>query len=865
MEKEGKVPELSELPGDGPYRIMSSNLEPTNSDKKGTPAASEYGDSNPSTTTSSGTFIGGSPKIGDDGRVNIDLDSRWVKTLSLLYGASDDKIPDDPPPEYSEISNDADPYSSWPLKLNIVIQIVGSRGDVQPFIALGHELCRYGHRVRIATHNIFEDFVRKSGSQLEFYPIGGNPAELMAYMVKNPGLIPSMESMRAGEIKKKRMMVEEMLDGCWRSCIEPDTLTQDPFVADAIIANPPSFAHVHCAQALGIPVHLMFTMPWTSTRAFPHPLANIWNSKGEESLGNYLSYGIVDWLTWQGLGDVINRWRATIDLEEIAMFDGPSLAETLKVPMTYCWSPALIPKPTDWPPYIDVCGFFFRNPPQYEPPPELSSFINSGSPPVYIGFGSIVLEDPKRITTAILESVQANGFRAIVSRGWSNLGSDGESHKDVLFIGDCPHEWLFQHVAAVVHHGGAGTTACGLLNGKPTTIVPFFGDQPFWGKMVAAAGAGPMPIPQRELNTEILSQAINYCLSNEAVVAAAGIARKMQSEVGVETAARSFHRNLPITNMLCDVNPNLPAAFCFSKGKDKIKLSALAAEVVLARNPTDAKHLTLFESKPVIIESRRWDPITGGGSAVLGTAVDLTTSVTGVFTKPMTEYRDDRKRRAYEESKAESSKSAKEKDDITNEDKSNDDGSSVKMGTSDTSTKKKMSAGQLAGASGMSIAMFAPKALKGMTVDIPLALTDGLKNIPRHYGETPRDHGPVTDFKSGATVAGKTFAWGFIDGLSDVVVKPYQGAQKDGMKGAAKGLGKGVVGLTTKTGAGMFGLFGYTSAGIAKSLRTAIYTKTRKRIAEARHTEGKWLMEKYEDGSAGTENILARFEGLRKR
>lgn len=194
----------------------------------------------------------------------------------------------------------SDRYNAWPVKLNIVIQIVGSRGDVQPFIALGQELRRYGHRVRIATHNVFEDFVRGSGGGLEFYPIGGNPSELMAYMVKNPGLIPSVKSLQAGEIKKKRVMVREMLEGCWRSCIEPDTLTHEPFVADAIIANPPSFAHVHCAQALGVPVHLMFTMPWTSTKAFPHPLANLKNEGGERGLGNYLSYGVVDWLTWQG-------------------------------------------------------------------------------------------------------------------------------------------------------------------------------------------------------------------------------------------------------------------------------------------------------------------------------------------------------------------------------------------------------------------------------------------------------------------------------------------------------------------------------------------------------------------------------------
>lgn len=185
------------------------------------------------------------------------------------------------------------------LKLNIVIQIVGSRGDVQPFIALGNALQSHGHRVRIATHDVFENFVKESF--LEFFPIGGDPAQLMAYMVKNPGLIPQIKTLRDGEIKKKQLMVAEMLGGCWRSCIEDDPVTQEPFVADAIIANPPSFAHIHCAQALGIPVHLMFTMPWSSTKAFPHPLANLHNGSMENpGTANWVSYGVVEWLTWQG-------------------------------------------------------------------------------------------------------------------------------------------------------------------------------------------------------------------------------------------------------------------------------------------------------------------------------------------------------------------------------------------------------------------------------------------------------------------------------------------------------------------------------------------------------------------------------------
>lgn len=231
-----------------------------------------------------------------DGRVDVQVGSRFSRNVEWLMRRSSTRLP-------TEEAHDHGPGLSrprppWNIKLDIVIQVVGSRGDVQPFIALGTELQEHGHRVRLATHATFEHFVSCAG--LEFYPLAGDPAELMSYMVRNPGLIPSMKSMLAGDIQKKRATFSQILDGCWRSCIEANPLTRKPFVADAIIANPPSFAHVHCAQALGVPVHLMFTMPWSSTKAFPHPLANLRYSGSDPSLGNLISYHFVEWMTWQG-------------------------------------------------------------------------------------------------------------------------------------------------------------------------------------------------------------------------------------------------------------------------------------------------------------------------------------------------------------------------------------------------------------------------------------------------------------------------------------------------------------------------------------------------------------------------------------
>lgn len=228
--------------------------------------------------------------LTDDGRVNININQRSRRLTNLLAPAlrqqielQEDTAP--PPPAYIPESLGGEPGQAPPPPLNVVIHVVGSRGDVQPFVALGKVLKEtYGHRVRLATHPTFKDFVTENG--LEFFNIGGDPAQLMAFMVKNPGLMPGFDTLRSGDVGKRRKEIGEMIRGCWRSCIEAgdgfgveatDETVEDwmsgddtsrlrgvspsdqPFVADAIIANPPSFAHIHCAEKLGCPLHIMFT------------------------------------------------------------------------------------------------------------------------------------------------------------------------------------------------------------------------------------------------------------------------------------------------------------------------------------------------------------------------------------------------------------------------------------------------------------------------------------------------------------------------------------------------------------------------------------------------------------------------------
>ncbi len=604
--------------------------------------------------------FGTDAKVGDDGRVNIRIKSQNRKLSSLLTPVlrkQQEGIDQEPAltPPYIPPSLGGDEDEPAPPPMNVVIQVVGSRGDVQPFVALGKVLKdTYGHRVRLATHPVFKDFVREN--DLEFFSIGGDPSQLMAFMVKNPGLMPSFDSLRAGDVGKRRKEVGEYLKGSWRSCYEAgdglgpqatdqsvgdwgpqtgdaDEVTNAPFVADCIIANPPSFAHIHIVEKMGIPLHIMFTMPYSATQAFPHPLANIQSSNADPHLSNYISYALIDMLTWQGLGDVINRFRQkSLGLEPINLVWAPGMLQRLKIPHTYCWSPALIPKPKDWAQHISISGFYFLNlASNYTPDPELAAFLEAGPPPVYIGFGSIVLDDPNAMTQLIFEAVRMTGQRALVSKGWGGMGADELGKPDnVYMLGNVPHDWLFKHVSAVVHHGGAGTTAAGITAGRPTLVVPFFGDQPFWGAMVARAGAGPDPIPHKQLTSEKLAEAIEYCLRPESQERAQELADKIKSENGSDVGAQSFHQFLDVDKLRCNLSPGRVGVWRLKR--TQVRLSAMAACTLGNEGLLDFNDLKLLRSREYETDDGPWDPITGGATAIVGT---MTNMMMGVADMPV--------------------------------------------------------------------------------------------------------------------------------------------------------------------------------------------------------------------------------------
>lgn len=207
------------------------------------------------------------------------------------------------------------------------------------------------------------------------------------------------------------------------------------------------------------------------------------------------------------------------------------------------------------------------------------------------------MDDPDALTQTILDAVLATGQRALISKGWGGLGAECLQHKDIFFLGNCPHDWLFQRVSCVIHHGGAGTTAIGLAMGRPTAVVPFFGDQPFWGALVAANQAGPWPIPFRDLTPERLADAIYKCLAPATIAKAQELSERIRAEDGAEQGVASFHRQLKLNRMRCSLCPDRNAVWRVRK--TKILLSPLAASVLVRGG-----HLDPHDVKLYVIRSR---------------------------------------------------------------------------------------------------------------------------------------------------------------------------------------------------------------------------------------------------------------------
>ena len=484
--------------------------------------------------------------------------------------------------------------------LSIVIMTVGSRGDVQPFIPIARRLATR-HRVRLATHGVFRSLIEGAG--LEFYPLGGDPVALMNHMVRSGGnIIPRRLDRMLVDAPRQRAGIAEILASTWRACTEPDPDRPGApaFTADLIIANPPSFGHIHCAEALSVPLHMIFTMPWSPTTVYPHPFAGH-DAGHDQPVQNFLSYGAVDLAVWTGILDLVNAFRRdTLGLDPVSLVEGAGILEDHGVPFTYLWPDALMPRPADWPANVELANFtFYDQAHGYQPPAALAEFLDAGEAPIYVGFGSVLVENPAATAHTIFAALDKAGARGVVSAGWAQLGG-GPPPPNVFVIGDTPHDWLFPRCRAVCHHGGAGTTSAGLRAGLPTVVVPSFGDQFFWGRMVADAGAGPDPIPITRLDTAALTAAFDACRRPQIRARAEALGARLREVDGAELAVQSVYRWLPVETMRCATHPERLATMeCLACGHQRLCPACVPAHAADLKRPCRYVDWDLHPDRPL--------------------------------------------------------------------------------------------------------------------------------------------------------------------------------------------------------------------------------------------------------------------------
>ncbi|HHP7243484.1 MAG TPA: glycosyltransferase [Elainellaceae cyanobacterium] len=421
--------------------------------------------------------------------------------------------------------------------MKILILTVGSRGDVQPFIALGIGLNQAGHDVSICTSSSFKDFIIEHG---------------LSYADMNDDFV----ELATGDAGRAAMESANTLIGWIKTAIELNQrlkplqrrMLRDEWDAahgiDVIVYHPKAMGGTHIAEKLGIPEFAAVPVPLlVPTQDFPSPVFPNLNVGGWY---NRLTYRLINWLTLSYKG-LINQWRdevlnlppASTAINRVKRPDG-SL-----IPVLHGYSPHVVPEPEDWHEWAIATGYWFLNTSEdWQPPPDLVDFLNAGPPPVYVGFGSISGREPAKTAQIVIEALQQSGQRGILATGWGGL--DASHLPDSIFkVDSVPHDWLFSHVSAVIHHGGAGTTAAGLRAGKPTIICPFFGDQPFWGRRVADLGVGPDPIPQKQLTSNRLAIAIQETITNSSIQQrAAQLGATIRREDGVTRAVELIHAYL---------------------------------------------------------------------------------------------------------------------------------------------------------------------------------------------------------------------------------------------------------------------------------------------------------------------------------
>ena len=376
--------------------------------------------------------------------------------------------------------------------MHVLIMSFGTRGDIQPYAALSGALARAGHDAPLAVPEGFADRVPHAGpGTITHRPAGSTMLRLLQEVM--PELSGPRDALRTLGIMTSAM--RELNAECWTAA--------QAARPDVVVYHPKCLAGPHIAEALGVPGVLSLPIPFfTPTRAHAMPFLG---GASFGALGNRATYGFRR-VTGVIYGGMINDFRRDVGLGRVHRLADPLInPDGSPVHVLYPYSKHVVPIPDDYPSSAHVTGYWFpESGGAFDPPARLMDFLAAGEPPVYVGFGSMGFgKGANERRDAVLSALRVNGLRGIVTTGWGGIARGEAGTDDVLVLEGAPHEWLFPRVVAVVHHGGAGSTAAGIWAGRPTLVVPFLGDQPFWGLRVHALGIGPAPLPARHLRTRL--------------------------------------------------------------------------------------------------------------------------------------------------------------------------------------------------------------------------------------------------------------------------------------------------------------------------------------------------------------------------
>lgn len=422
--------------------------------------------------------------------------------------------------------------------MNILILTYGSRGDVQPYVALGNGLKKAGHQVTLGTSVRFQGFVESHGLNYAYMN-----DDLLSIIDSDGGKDLLEKGINLYEMAKRGLKIAKQVKPAQRALLQESWDAAKKTKPDFIVYHPKTTGAPHIAEKLGIGCALVTPLPMMVPTGefrfpiFPNSLFGGWYNRATYHMTQFMINKV-----WK---NYIKDFRQDLDLPPIKKFNFLKTAEGSDIPILHVHSEAVVPRPDDWPDYAHITGYCFLDEGEnWTQPQDLLDFLNAGPPPVYIGFGSMAGRDPERLAKIVIGALQKAGLRGVIATGWGGLKAE-DLPETVFKIDQAPHDFLFPKMAAVVHHGGAGTTGASLRAGKPSIIVPFFADQPFWGQRVHEMGAGPKPLSQKKFSAESLAAAMQEATGNQAMIdIAAEIGWKINREDGVKNAVSLIENQL---------------------------------------------------------------------------------------------------------------------------------------------------------------------------------------------------------------------------------------------------------------------------------------------------------------------------------